>query len=836
MKKFLLTMVVLSAVICALTTGAVAFAESEATYTLLMPVAKNYLYLTSPTVVAIDGQTVAVYDSFDNKVYLAGNTLSTIDLTLEDKDDYITQMVLKGSDLFILTCFSSLYHYDTTSSVLTKTSYVDTPCSLFADTENLYIYDGLKSVYKLNLASKQIEQFTDLKNRILNTKNIAVIDNVAYCLKWNGDVYRFNLSTLETSFFVETSAQYLDTITQENENMLLAYENQQTPLLSLYKTDGSLLQQKSVADVFKTSGSLEALSSDGNTLATIVSASKSVLTANSLLELSSTIYGCSSELEGWFNTPSDMAAFGTGGTDGMLILDKGNNRIAKIFLDNEGNVGQTQYLNYAFDGVFALAYGNYTTYIANKNTIYRRLSSSAEWEAIPTDYEIKSISANDQGLFVLDGKSNMVYQLPHTSSTFEMVAKISADATKIKVAEGNYSPVYALDSKGISVFTSVGKQSAEIVFSDCQLSDVTDFCVDAIGNVIVSSSLNNSAILTKFSRNLKSFVKQDSYTYKNTSYSVSSFSAISLNLNRYKNNLFAVSSQKNMLLKIDNSSDLSPVSFGDIPASDALTETQLKEISYSSVGFATAMNCPVYQSTNNFNSVISNLVSGTKVLTFAQFSTSDLIYVLTEDGRQGYVETSKISSASVPSVTPLTIRALHDDVKVYAYPSPTASSSTISKSSVMTIINNSFDFDNGYNWYGVQYLEGGIVKFGYVMRTRVVEYLPENEISDPVYKKVKASRIGAKVTVYSLADEKSASVTTLKDGTKVQLLEEFDTTKTFTLVRIDENTFGYILTEDIQTQSGLTNGQLIAIILTSSMIIITSIYLILSRRTKKQII
>ena len=833
MKKFLLTMVVFSVVICALTTGTTAFAETQATYSLLMPEPKNYLYLTSPIAVAVDNETVAVYDSFDNKVYLAGNTHSNFTLPLTDKEEYVTQMALKGSDLYILTCFSALYHYDISTSTLTKTSYLDTPCGIFLEQQFLYIYDGLKSVYTLDLSTKQLSAFSDPKNKILNTKNIVVIDNIVYCLKWNGAIFAFNLSTLETVLYKNSSAEYIDAISQGEDNFLLLYENSVSPSLSLYKTDGALFDQKTVADVFGTSAKLTSLSSDGKTVATITEGSRSVLTANSKLELTSTIYGCSSELEGWFNQPLAMTSFSVGKNDGVLVLDAGNKRVAKLFCDKEGDVIQSQYIKYPYDNISAMAYGNYTTYISNKNTVYYRQNSSDKWETITTDYDIKSISANNQGLFVLDGKTNTVYQLPYNSSTFEMIARISAETTKIRVADGNYSPIYTFEPKGIFVYTSVGKQSAEILFSDNQLTNVGDFGIDAVGNIIVASTANDCAVLTKFNRNLKSFSKQDSFIYTNSSYTVSDFSALSLNLNSVNGNVFALNTQKNMLLKIDNFLDISPIPFGKVPASDALSETQLKEITNSAVSFSTAMNCPVYQSTNNFNSVVSNLVSGTKILTFAQYSTTDLIYVLTEDGRQGYVENSKISSASVPSVAPTTIRALHDDVKVYAYPSPLASSVSLSKSSLMTVINNSFDFNNGYNWYGVQYIDGGVVKSGYVMRTRVVQYLPENEIVDPVYKKVKASRIGAKVNLYSLADEKSAVVTTLTDGAKVQLLEELDTSKAFTLVKIDDETFGYILTQDIQTQSGLTNGQLIAIILTSSMVVITTIYFILSKRTKK---
>ena len=93
------------------------------------------------------------------------------------------------------------------------------------------------------------------------------------------------------------------------------------------------------------------------------------------------------------------------------------------------------------------------------------------------------------------------------------------------------------------------------------------------------------------------------------------------------------------------------------------------------------------------------------------------------------------------------------------------------------------------------------------------------------------------MNVYSLSDDKSEVLRTLTEGDRVELLEAYDPEKEYTLVRlnpIDGNEcVGYVKTKYLTTDTGLTDGQIIGIVLAACCALVTVAVVLFTKKAKR---
>lgn len=150
------------------------------------------------------------------------------------------------------------------------------------------------------------------------------------------------------------------------------------------------------------------------------------------------------------------------------------------------------------------------------------------------------------------------------------------------------------------------------------------------------------------------------------------------------------------------------------------------------------------------------------------------------------------------------------DTTLYALPDIEARKLEVSEGTRFSRISDCADYD-GSVWMRISY--NGAAYFVKAADCVKVSDNVENPPADPenkaVFGKAKATRVGGLVSVYSQADTKSTAVAQIVDGTKVEVLDEVDG---FYLVRIDDQTTGYMLKDEVKIV-GLTTVQIIAIVL-----------------------
>jgi hypothetical protein len=310
----------------------------------------------------------------------------------------------------------------------------------------------------------------------------------------------------------------------------------------------------------------------------------------------------------------------------------------------------------------------------------------------------------------------------------------------------------------------------------------------------------------------------------NNIYKLSSTISIDMDSN---GTVFVLDGSRHLIAEVNH--DFSPTLSYTPEASPSLSVEDSDDI-----WFGTVSNTLLYAYTDNIEYVTP--IKSSSVLVFSNVTNLSYYYIMTANGAFGYVLKSSVSASakSVPAFT--SIKMLHSDGdKIYSYPSKNASSLAVSNDLPMEIISNACNFtgSNVY-WYEVKYSVEGIECSGFVMRTRVLEYSTSTggETNDDInYAKVSVA-LATSVPIYYLADEQSGVVLSLADGAKVLLLEPIDNSNMFTLVEYDGKQ-GYILTSYLSEDGGLTNGQLIAILISAFMVVATSLFLLISKNAKK---
>ena len=94
-----------------------------------------------------------------------------------------------------------------------------------------------------------------------------------------------------------------------------------------------------------------------------------------------------------------------------------------------------------------------------------------------------------------------------------------------------------------------------------------------------------------------------------------------------------------------------------------------------------------------------------------------------------------------------------------------------------------------------------------------------------------AGGIASSVNVYSLSDDKSEVLRTLTEGDRVELLEAYDLVR---LNPIDGNEcVGYVKTKYLTSDTGLTDGQIIGIVLAACCAFVTVAVVLFTKKAKR---
>ena len=146
---------------------------------------------------------------------------------------------------------------------------------------------------------------------------------------------------------------------------------------------------------------------------------------------------------------------------------------------------------------------------------------------------------------------------------------------------------------------------------------------------------------------------------------------------------------------------------------------------------------------------------------------------------------------------------------VYPYPSYSAEASyMVDKADatfhVLCVMGVEGD-DVVWPWYMVQTPMG----VGYVAVDNYVSAQPPYVEVERYYARCVAGKLGEKVAVYVAPEEGAEVVTTLVDGTKVELVAPYDPNFQYTCIRLDDREY-YVLTANV-TDKALTNGQTFAL-------------------------
>lgn len=197
--------------------------------------------------------------------------------------------------------------------------------------------------------------------------------------------------------------------------------------------------------------------------------------------------------------------------------------------------------------------------------------------------------------------------------------------------------------------------------------------------------------------------------------------------------------------------------------------------------------------------------------------TSDVTYEQVEyyfveyDNRRMYISQNNCELIEAELLQDTYVTCLFDTVNIYRYPSST--SPKIFEGLTRNHVIEVKGFVAGtagselWGWYRVAY-EGSE---GYVQISSVVTAERPFEPVVRYYVKAKSAHFGASIKVYAEASENSEVIATITDGSRVELTVPYNEESGFSEIRIN-NGFGYVLTDNLM-EKGLTNGQILAIVL-----------------------
>lgn len=795
--------IIITAAFFALTAQPTAAMADSDTFYVASPILNNYLYLDSPVLTAVNGDTVAVYDSGLDTVFLSGGESARYPTDFLADGERLVQLTFAGNKLYALTDRARLYS-------MADSGYIDFEediLNMAADENgNLYYYYGTNSLYRADGT-----RYKDAGRLIVGSTDFAVYGGYAYFLKDNS-VYKLPLGADSSAASIYSTENAASVLTAGGNVYIITS-------VDIIKTDidGNAISVTPLITAFPDIDNLQNAESDGTYFSFINSGEKAVYTYLAADYSLCGFYGCSGSGDGWYNSPSRIDYV----SDNLTAVWDNNNSRVQLYDTSDGSSYYVSYnSSYNFD-LFA-ADGTDAVFVKNGVLYFTSLSDpteNADFTTVDTSYDISALSYLNGKVYIKDAANNALITYDTQTGKYELFCYLPYAVTDITARGGDTPIVYALTDSGVFAYTKSGKEIQSI-----EREHIKAFDVDYIGNIYVAYSDGGSYKITAFTREAEGFDEGITYTLSNAAFALEDLSSFAMYTEGGVKSLYAVDSVKNVLIRFD----VDYIGKNDYTAP---LPVDISTASAENISFVKSKGAAIFKYYDNFNILSDTSSSGELLMAFSEFSDDDYLYVMTERGNTGYILNSRAAVAA-PSEKNGTVISLFDTVNIYNQPYVTANHLTFDKQQVFTLVNDCAGFDSGNYWCKVSYEAGGTVHYGYLLKTRVMSYNAKEAPKEDTYAKVVSPGVGVKVKMYAMADETSSVVKELSDGNKVKLLEKFDKNSQYTYCESD-GVSGYVPTSMLQLKNGLTNGQIAAIVLASATVVITALYLIISRRNKK---
>jgi SH3-like domain-containing protein len=801
---------------------------------IVYPERENYYLFDSPTVIAADSDMYAVLDG--NSIIVFGE--ETIEIPFLSP---IKEMILSNGLLYVLTEDFDIRIYNTSDgsevisgreAILSETEY---PGSIAYDSENdiLYVF-GITSIeafeVNTNAEISYLEEVTNISfvPQIVSSDDICYINGKLLILKIaSRTLYSFDLveNTILTlisnvpssavNVYVNGNGIYLAELGgEETDSRISRYDltgNNRTVLASAGTSGDTTLSEIGGISV---NDNYMYVSDPSYSAVKIYTIASSELVFNHMV-------GSRGSAQTRLNSPSD-GVFNNGD---MYIADSMNDRVTKWEIVGEEvesedvigtpGIAEGQFIKpdiIAADHSGGIYVGDSTgrlQYFLNGTFI-----KSNEFDGIAAI----AVSGEDK-IYVAETGSKRIYSRNIGANSLTLFLSMGSIPLDIGFSD-NGTILYILSEDGVSAFSENGELLPfSIDFEDFELTDALDIAIDYGGNVYILTD-GDIPSLYRFKRNISSYELDYQYQIEESLGQISS-----MNLGA-DGAIYLTLKEMHCIAKID-SADTEAVT-SSTPAYQAPAEI----ITPSRIAYVNSIST-IYMTPDNYENV-SVADSGECLIVLNEINYNSVYYYYVEDisGTRAYIRQSDTLLLNAGETAVQYVTSLHPHMDIYDYPSPygTKIFSGIERGVNVEVISNVADLDGTqmWGWYEVSY-SGQI---GYVKKTEVlsVRILPEETITYSA--KIKTPGLGEKVDLYALPDSHSTVIASLSDGIKVTLYEEINQDNEYTYIETDDYQ-GYIKTEYL-TESGLTTGQILSIVLAAVTFIATAAVLLISRIIKKE--
>ncbi len=459
------------------------------------------------------------------------------------------------------------------------------------------------------------------------------------------------------------------------------------------------------------------------------------------------------------DTPSDIIPFGTG----FAVADTNNARIAYIGSQpamTSVSLG-TAPLKLAADmtGVYALC--------ANDTIIKVENNKAVQTLTVQNAVDIACLAGK---LYIL--KTDGLY----ASIGTETVKLAAVQNGRRLACAKDGTNIYVLKDDGIDVYSTSGELINQL---HANLASAVDFAVDYAGQIVIMRSdgydiYENDGTLT---------LKQ-STPLKCEAAAKATVNSVCI----YKNSVY-FSAKECLIGKVT-------ASLGLISKDDFVPSTfePSADMSYHFAKLKDEVKSYVFPADGNIEAIYP--APKQTVLVFD--SDSENAYALL-DGNCFVIRKADYEQVQINALND--DYATKQDTELFALPSVSNGKISVNSGVRVELVSDCADFENA-KWLRVRY-NSHIYFVAASDVEKYVEIIPEEE---KVFGKAKAHRVGGLVNIYAEANDSSAALTQIVDGTKVEVLDTLDG---FYLVRY-EDIVGYMVDKEVQLD-GLTTVQIIAI-------------------------
>lgn len=774
----------------------------------------NYMRLNSPK--AIDKTNDYLVVANDKRIFVQPQKnkrdfyyIEENETTLNN-DQNITQVVINGEWILVLTKLNS----GNTSIVLlinAKTKVVKTvetsnSINSIAKYKNQFAINDNTTLKLYNVENNELVKDIEISSNLspVNFINLKIFNDIPYYYYFENEIPTIqkckiegNQCSIANGEKIEIDKQVKDYFMHNNivyyidtTNKLFANDKEivveDTKFNKLLVKDGNIITTAETSDK-EDNGKVYTFDTNGTKLNVITSKGSAI---------------------DRFDTPK--GAFSDG--EYIYIADTNNSRIIKR--DNT-QTPKREAISLQHKPVKVIAINNKIYYIDEDKNLY-----DSKNESIMEGVE--SFAAYGNNLLILS--SNNVYI---NNKDNVLISGISFEADIITTAvDTNYA--YIINTKsGMVAKYNLEKPETEIFITT--IADAgRNYNIDYRGNLFVE----NDGLITKYAQtkinNTTSFEKVASF--KINEKDLPAGRKISVAIDSINSNYYFTNIDAHLLYKIDGkeigldgtaNSEIAP------PADFDIIKT----------GIVNSDNKLAYLTPDNPESarIIKN---GEVFLILAQaaeqYKDKSYYYVFSEYSNQyEYIATDEFEIFNNVDMHEQVMSSIVANVSVYQYPYKNASilldgngneyklNSKIQVNCILKIADG-----NIWDWYKIKFNDGNKTITGYVgakYLTKVVPITPPKNIK---FMRAKASKIGNSIKIYQEPNlECKVLFDDIKDGTDIQLVNEYDEKSTFTKVFYN-NTIGYMLSVNLQAK-GLTPNQIIAITITSVAIVAFTIIALL---------